>query len=400
MNAIFLWSVAAVSLVVAASTAWKLITERHRLSREELSDEDRALVWQTVFFIVFPLINLIDMRGTMVACNLLGGYVQSWTYGFLWYQVIPQGLPTSLVLPVLFAGPVAAVILALLLIPPLSFRPHPFLACLLGYSSLFILVIHLIVNPVLALSGFGSGVWEQVAAVASGGLLYEMFLLHAALAISLILIARNPAVRMWFSELTRPAANRELREALMTLHGHNDDSAKSICQIGLLYDQAGLRRNAFKLLKTGKEKYPDSLYMNFLESLLNYRKREYKAARQLFLFASDRRGVDGVLKASLLAASGCAAFAADDLIGALNLCERALEFDNASLIARMVKVDVFLRQGKREQAGDEILAAMRLGLTLELENKVPLDVERCFNAIVQLDEREKIRQFQQSSRNI
>jgi hypothetical protein len=66
----------------------------------------------------------------------------------------------------------------------------------------------------------------------------------------------------------------------------------------------------------------------------------------------------------------------------------------------MVKVDVFLRQGKREQAGDEILSAMRLGLTLELENKVPLDVERCFNAIVQLDEREKIRQFQQSSRNI
>jgi hypothetical protein len=140
--------------------------------------------------------------------------------------------------------------------------------------------------------------------------------------------------------------------------------------------------------------------MNFLESLLAYRKREYKAARELFLYTSDRRGVDGVLKASLLAAAGCAAFAADDLIGALNLCERALEFDNASLIARMVKVDVFLRQGKRDQAGDEILSAMRLGLTLELENKVPLDVERSFSAIVQLDEREKIRQFQQSSRNI
>jgi hypothetical protein len=330
-----------------------------------LSDEDRALVWQTVFFIVFPLVNLIDLRATMVACNLLGGYVHSWTYGFLWYQVVPEGLAPSLVIPVLFAGPIASVLLALLLLPPLAFRPHPFLACLLGYSSLFILVMHLILHPVLALAGFGSGVWEQVAAVASSGLLYELFLLHAALALSLILIGRNPVLRMWFSELTRPAANRELREALMTLHGHDDESAKTICQIGLLYDQAGLRRNAFKLLKTGKAKHPDSLYMNFLESLLAYRKREYKAARELFLYTSDRRG-----------------------------------FDNASLIARMVKVDVFLRQGKRDQAGDEILSAMRLGLTLELENKVPLDVERSFSAIVQLDEREKIRQFQQSSRNI
>ena len=398
MNAIFLWSVASVSLLVALNTAWKLISERYRLTKDDLGDEDRALVWQTVFFLVFPLINLIDLRGTMVACNLLGGLVKSWTYGFLWYQVVPESLSQNLVVPVLFAGPTAAVVLALLLIPPLFFRPHPFLACLLGYSSIFILTVHLIIHPVMALAGFGTGCWEVLATLAPGGMLYELFLLHAALAMTMILFARNPAVRMWFSELTRPGANRELREALMTLHGHAEN-AKSTCQIGLLYDQAGLRRNALRLLKSGKTKYTDSLYMTFLDSLLTYRKRDYKSAGQLFLFASDRRGVDGVLKASLLAAGGCSAFAAGDLIGALNLCERALEFDNHCLIARMVKVDVFLRQGKREQAGEEILAAMRLGLTLDLENKVPLDVERTFNAIVQLDEREKIRLFQEASHN-
>ena len=135
MNAIFLWSVASVSLLVALNTAWKLITERYRLTKDDLTDEDRALVWQTVFFLVFPLINFVDLRGTIVACNLLGGLVKTWTYGFLWYQVVPESLSQSLVIPVLFAGPVASVLLALLLIPPLFFRPHPFLACLLGYSS-------------------------------------------------------------------------------------------------------------------------------------------------------------------------------------------------------------------------------------------------------------------------
>jgi hypothetical protein len=399
INAIFLWSVAAVSLLVALNTVWKLFTERYRLSKDELSDEDRALVWQTIFFIVFPLINLIDLRGTMVACNLLGGVVQNWTYGFLWYQVVPESLPQALVVPVLFAGPACAILLALLLIPPLFFRPHPFLACILGYSSIFILTVHLIVNPVMALAGVGTGGWEQVADIATEGLLYQLFLLHAAVALTMILLVRNPAVRMWFSELTRPNANQQLREALMTLHGHVEN-AKSTCQIGLLYDQAGLRRNALRLLKSGKLKYADSIYMTYLESLLSYRKRDYKTAGKLFLFASDRRGVDGYLKASLLAAAGCASFADGDIIGALNFCERALEFDNNCLVARMVKVDVFLKQGKRDQAGEEILNAMKLGLALDLENKVPLDVERTFNAIVQLDEREKIRLFQEASRNI
>ena len=69
INTIFLWSVSAVTVFAAVNTGWKLFLERHRLRRDDLSDEDRALIWQTIFFLILPLINLIDLRSTMVACN-------------------------------------------------------------------------------------------------------------------------------------------------------------------------------------------------------------------------------------------------------------------------------------------------------------------------------------------
>ncbi len=388
----------AVYLIVGLSTAWKLFSERYRLSKDELTDDDRALAWQVVFFVIFPLINVVDLRATAVASNLLGGFVKSWSYGLLWYQIEPSGIQSSLVVPVLLAGPLAAISLALLLIPPLFFRPHPFLASLLGYASLFILTIHLIVNPILFLSGATNGIWEQIAAASSKVILGELLLLHALLALIFIFIARSHPLRMWFSELTRPVATKQLKEALITFSDQSQ-SDKNICWVALLYDHAGLRGEAIKNLKRLKEKYPESLYTALLESVIAYRQRNYKISKTLFLGASDRRGVDGVLKANLLAAAACSSFAAGDVIGALNLCERALEFDNACLVGRMVKVDVFLRQGKKEQAGDEIMTAMRLGLTTDLEKKIPLDVERTFLEIAQLNDRNTIRQLQESLRN-
>jgi len=53
----------------------------------------------------------------------------------------------------------------------------------------------------------------------------------------------------------------------------------------------------------------------------------------------------------------------------------------------MVKVDVFLRQGKKEQAGEEILFAMQMGLTLDLENQIPLDTERAYECLLNVEER-------------
>jgi tetratricopeptide (TPR) repeat protein len=239
--------------------------------------------------------------------------------------------------------------------------------------------------------------WQQIINRASLGPLLSLGVANLFLAAIFVAVLRNTRVRFWFSELTRPTASQDLREALSSWHG-DSDSAQLNCRLGLLYDKAGLRRQAYSQLKLAKEKYPRSLYTLFLNSIICYRRRDYRNARHLFLIASDASGVDGELKADLLAASACAAFAAGDTVGALNLSERALEFDYSSLVARMVKVDVFLRQGKREQAGEEILATMRLGLTLELENKVPLDTDRTLQAIAKLEEAAKVRQVLQSSR--
>lgn len=397
INAVYLWTVALVTALVAANTVWKLWTERERLLKDDLTEEDRALAWRVVFFLILPLITLLDLRSTVVASYLLGGYIKTWHYGLLWYQVTPGGIPDYLLLAALLAGPIASTILALLLIPPLFFRPHPFLACILGYSSVFIVSVNLIVNPLLALAGLAGNELEAAIFAARYDQLVALTVVYVILCLIFFVTVRSSRLRLWFSELTRPTASRRLKEALLTLHGSPED-AKLACRIGMLYDKAGLRRQAKEQLAKAQARYPHSLYTIFLHSLVTYRQRDYKNARRLFLIAADTLGVDGELKASLLAAAGCAAFASSDIIGALNLSERALEFDNACLIARMVKVDVFLHQGKREQAGEEILHALRLGLSLELQDRVPLDTERAFLALVCLEEREKVRHILQTSR--
>jgi hypothetical protein len=123
--------------------------------------------------------------------------------------------------------------------------------------------------------------------------------------------------------------------------------------------------------------------------MLSYRSRQYKHARAQFLVAADFANTDPTLRGALLAAAGCAAFAEGDMEGALNLSERALEFDDASLVARMVKVDVFLRTGKKEQAGEEIIAAIRRGLDLDLESKVPLDTDKVLMRISKMHAAER-----------
>jgi hypothetical protein len=390
INAVYLWTVGAVSVVAALGTIWKLFVERDRLIRDDLYEEDRSLAWRVVFFLVFPLVTLIDLRSTTVACNLVGGHVSEWGYGFSWYHIITQGVPDQFLIPVLFAGPIATTILALLLIPALAFKPHPFLACVLGYSCVFILTLNLIINPVLALAGFGASHWSQALTQGSIAQLATLTSVHIILAVTFIVCASSSPARLWFSELTRPSASRDLKEALSVWHGH-PDSAKLFCRLGILYHQAGLRRQARQRLKLAREKYPESLYTIFLEALMSYKARQYALSRTLFEEAADDRRVDGELKASFFAAAGCGAFAEGDVIGALNLSERALEFDNNCVVARMVKVDVFLKQGKKELAGDEIVHAMRLGLSLELDGKIPLDADEAFLDVATVEERETVR---------
>lgn len=399
MNDVYLWSVASVTTLVALNTVFRLWTERDRLSKEDLSDEDRAFVWRIVLFIIFPLLTLCELRATTVVCEMFGGFIKSWTYGLLWYQAVPAGLSSAkLIIPVLFAGEIVTTLLALCLIPALLFRPHPFLATLIGYTAAFILGLNFIADPILSFAGLGGLRWQLALMQGPPEQIVPLVAVHAVLALLFIAFIRNSHVRFWFSDLTRPNTSEELKEALAHLNS-SPETAQMMCKVGLLYDRAGMRRQAKRQLRNIKDRFPDQvLFANFLQSLVSYRRRDYKKARHSFVHTSDFPGVDGELKASLLAAGACAAFADNDIIGALNLCERALEFDDACLVARMVKVDVFLRQGKKEQAGDEILTAMHMGLTMDLENKVPLDADKAFESLVCIEERRGSRILQSTSR--
>ena len=144
--------------MVSLDTLIRLWTERHRLAKDELNDEDRAFAWRLVIFVVLPLLTWIDLRATDVAANLAGGYLSGATYGFVWYHAALQGLghasPNTIAL-VYIAGECAQIVFALLLIPALFFRPHPFLATFVGYAVAFTLGLNLLMDPILSLAGLG-----------------------------------------------------------------------------------------------------------------------------------------------------------------------------------------------------------------------------------------------------
>lgn len=385
MNEIYLWCVTGMTALVSANTVWRLFSERDRLSREDLTDEDRAFAWRIVIFIVYPLLTFLDLRTTDVAARWFGGYIKDWSYGLVWFHAVPQGLPDpAMLLPVLFAGAVVECALALCLLPALLFRPHPFLSTLIGYTAAFTLGLNLVIDPLLSAAGLGGPRWHL--AFTSGDDQQKIVLLTALAVGSLLYVSvmASQRVRLWFSGLSRPQASDELKVALLEMKAR-PESAAQLCRVGLLYDKAGLRRRARSQLQKLRSGHPHSLYTHFLEAILAYKRRDYRLARQSFLNASEFPAVDSSLRGSLLAAAACSAFAAGDTTAALNLSERALEFDDDCLVARMVKVDVFLRTGKKEQAGEELLLAMRRGLTLDLENKVPLDSERAFESLVRLE---------------
>ncbi len=385
MNDIYLWCVTGMAAVVALNTIWRLWTERDRLLREDLSDEDRAFAWRVVIFVIFPLLNFIDLRSTMVACNLLGGYVKSWSYGLMWFHVQPVGLPEhQLIIPVFLAGAVFQLLLAVFLLPALLFRPHPFIATLVGYTAAFTFGLNLIIDPLLALVGMGSPRWQIVYGLLSHHERAIFLTVHIAAAALYIIAMLSQSIRLVFAGLSRPGACDELKKALAEYRSC-PGSVRLACLVGLLYDRAGLRRRARAQLKHLTTRDSDSLYTTFLQSLLLYKRRDYRLSRQAFITSSDYPGVDGSLKASLLAAAACCAFADEDVTGALNLASRAIEFDDFCLVARMVKVDALLRQGKKEEAGEELLLAMREGLILDLEKKVPLDADEVFESLVALE---------------
>ncbi len=341
------WCLAALTLALAADTLIRLYTERHRLVKEELNDDDRAFAWRLVIFLVLPILVLIDLRVSEI--------------------VIAAGIRDGGTIAL--CGELVQLLFALVLLPALLVRPHPFLATFLGYSVAFTLGLNLVLNPALALAGVGTERLNN-----------PFIIVHTLLTVAFLFCLRYSRVRLWFSGLTRPQISKELAQSITDWKERRHDANLTL-RTGLLYVRAGMNRQAKRLLKHLQS---HTLHATFLKALICFRQRRYAQAKVLFVQTSEFQGVDGELKATLLAAAACAAFADGEIINSLNLCDRALEFEDACLTARMVRVDVYLAQGKKAQAARDIMVAMHLGLNFDLKDKVPVDIEQTYMQIAAL----------------
>ena len=88
-NNFYFWCVTGISVLVGVDTVLRLWTERHRFPKDDLSEEDRAMIWRIVVFLIFPLITLMELNATEVGTRSFGGELSSWSYGMLWYEAYP-----------------------------------------------------------------------------------------------------------------------------------------------------------------------------------------------------------------------------------------------------------------------------------------------------------------------
>ena len=392
MSQLYTNLVSALVIVIAAGTLFELWKQRQVLAADELDDDVRALVWRLVIFLIFPFIIWLDLRATIVATNYLGGWVKEWHYGFLWFSAVPQSLPNAdLLIPALFAGVVVQFLLGLCLMPSLFFRPHPFLATTITSTITLILASNLIIDPLIALTGTGSSRWQIAYASAPRDQLMVMQAIYAFASLLFVLAIRSKTIRIWFAELTNPVLAEQLRIAISEAALDRNNQFQ-VCRLGVLYEKASMKSSASHELVQLKKINAGTVYVPFLEGFIQYRRRNYKKSRAAFEQACNFSQLNDVLRSTFFSAAACSAYAEGDIHGSINLSERALEFDNTSLIARMVKVDAYLRLGDKEQAGEEVLAALRLGSDFELEDKVPLDAEITLRQIFRCQRSEQISQ--------
>lgn len=396
----YLWCVSGISVLVAFDTVMRMWTERHRLPKDDLNEDDRAMIWRIVLFIVFPLITLMELKATIAGVNNFGGTVDKFSYGLLWYEVSPEALTTTNLIPALFSGEFIILLMAICMLPSLLFRPHPFLATLTGYTVSFIFFVSLIVEPVLALVGVSGSKWSLAFALGAQEQIVPLLVVHACLAVAYLMIIQNKSIRLWFSELTRPEASDRLKSAIFELR-KNKNSAMVNCKLGILYEKAGLTDQAKAHLKLLLSKHKGSIYTYFLNGLLAYKSRKFDKAKSIFLYASDLDGLSSELRSHMLGAAACASFAQGEITQSINLSERALDENESYLVARMVKVDALLKMGKKDSAAQEILIAVHSGLTLDLEDKIPLDIDLTFPLMehVNADAKQDSKFFEVISKN-
>lgn len=279
MDTFYFGFITAMAAFVSLDSLRRLYIERHRFSKEELNDYDLAFAWRIVIFLVYPLLNLLALWASIIACQWFGGYVKGLSYGLLWYQVTPGELASrSYLMPVLFSGEIAQILLVLLTLPALFFRPHPFLAALLTYSCAFVLGVNLIADPLLSILGFGSAHWQMAIAYASKPELTALVAAHLLLAALYLAMLKNQSIQMLFAHLIRPVAVERLQKALAESKTENKDDLNlfSATKLIMLYEAAGFRRQADKELQNIKKRYAQNICVFFIEAYLSYRHPEHR----------------------------------------------------------------------------------------------------------------------------
>jgi tetratricopeptide (TPR) repeat protein len=207
------------------------------------------------------------------------------------------------------------------------------------------------------------------------------------LSIVFITLLSSQTIQRVFAELIRPIAMDRLKKALAdNLANNSKDNLVACCNLIILYEAAGLSKQASKNLKEIKAKHGQTLLVRFVEAYLSYRKRNYKRSLRLFLALADSDfPLGNELKSMFLAAAACSAHAGRDFATTLNLVDRALEFDYNCAIARMIKIDIYLKQGKEEKAANEFQTSLLVGLDQSIDQQLPIDWQKALSLICHVD---------------
>lgn len=390
-NLIFAYLTSAVAIFVLGDCLIKLYTERHRLIKEELNNDDLIYATKLAFFIALPLVAFIDLRTTEIFASYLGAQVTGVTYGFIWFNADLSDIFASIkepyLLPVLFAGSLTQIALALVLLPTLLFRPHPLLSAVVAYLAVFLLGYNLLADPFLGLIGQGVPRFAYLAhrlMHSPDAISIYIASFYAISALIYVATLKSNRVRLWFSGLTKPALAQKLKIILKDARAQADGANHDLrlINMGLLYLRAGMNSRVRGILKEMKTDPDLALEYGLLDGLMAFNKQRYSKARKCF-DAAQALAVGTALKSRLLAAAACSAYAAGDTKAAFELADRSIEFDDTCIVARMVKVDVYLSRQNKEACAQEIMVAMHMGLELDLKDKVPISIDEALALIDQ-----------------
>lgn len=381
---------------LALSTLYRVFSSRHALLSETLTEESRRLLWKVVFFIIFPLSNLLKMYGTQSIVRALGGDARITSFGFYYYTFDLETALSSQSKTVLAAlsGELVLFAFLLALLPVFLLRPNPLFSTLLGYSLVFLTGYNLTCNQIFSALGLTFGPWSVVDFDADfAGEDFWVLGLSFVVLLMVVIVAGAKPTRNWFSQLSRPVANQRLQEAVASIAGESKkiiaDSPALICRLAHLYHLAGLTKESKEHLKMLNRRYESSIYTAFLNATLAYHLKKFDYAREKFVFMANHPELSGEkkLKADFLAAASCASFAQGKARSAFRLCLKALQADRNCLLAQLIKVDTLLATGKfsRLEMENDSRVLFEVDPQKALDEIVPLDFNKTFDAIARID---------------